>query len=286
MLGARGKGNPENPQLGTWNLELTFIKLGGSVLTDKTVPEALDTALLRDIAQAIAAALQQRPALRLLIGHGGGSFGHHWAAKYQTHLGVQDAAGWHGVARVADAMGRLNRTVIAALLDAGVDALGVQPSASALAEQRRLQQLDTTTLQRMLEAGLVPVMYGDVVLDAAQGAAIMSTEMLFSYLALRLQPQRIVLVGEQGVFTADPRRDSQAQRIAAITAANIDEVLQHLGGSHGTDVTGGMASKVRGMWELVQAVPGLTVQLIGTDSTTVQHAILGEAVAEGTVIRG
>ena len=266
-------------------MELIFIKLGGSVLTDKTAREALNQSLLHQVAGAIAAALDQHPASRILIGHGGGSFGHPWAARYGTHLGVKDAEGWHGVARVADAMGRLNRAVVGALLDANVNAISVQPSASALASARQLQQINTSTIERMLAAGLVPVVFGDVVLDTAQGAAIISTEALFSYLAPRLQPQRIVLVGERGVFTADPRRDPTAQRIATITSSNIDQITEHLGGSHGTDVTGGMASKVHDMWRLVQAVPELEVRLIGTDPATMQQAILGEATNEGTVIR-
>ncbi len=267
------------------NVERVFAKLGGSVLTDKTAPEVIDQALLKSIAASIAHVIKQRPTLQLVIGHGGGSFGHYWAAMYRTAEGAHDRHGWHGVARVADAQGRLNRLVVAALLGAGLDAIAMQASAAALAHARELQHWETATIERMLASGLVPVVYGDVVLDTAQGAAIMSTEMLFSYLAARLQPQRIVLLGEAGVFTADPRRDPHAQRIPAITSANIDEVLGFLGGSHGTDVTGGMATKVRDMWRVVQAVPGLAVQLIGTDPTTVQRALLGESVADGTIIK-
>lgn len=278
--------NPRTGRLDT-NLPLqrVFVKLGGSVLTDKTAPESLNHALLHDVAHALATVRQQHPALQLVIGHGGGSFGHSWAAKYHTHEGVHAGDGWYGAARVADAMGRLNRLVVAALLDANIPAISVQPSAGALAHARYLLHWDTAVIERMLGSGLVPVVYGDVVLDTAQGAAIASTEMLFGSLAPRLRPQRIVLVGEAGVFTADPRRDPHARRIPEITSANIEEVLRFLGGSHGTDVTGGMATKVRDMWQLVQAVPGLQVQLIGTDLITLQCALLGEADGEGTLIK-
>lgn len=276
---------PGTRNLNRSNVERIFVKLGGSVLTDKTAPESVDHGVLAHVAESIAGVIKQRPALQLVVGHGGGSFGHHWAATYRTAEGVHDRQGWHGAARVADAQGRLNRLVVAALLAAGVHAIGVQPSASALAHARTLQQWETATIERMLAAGLVPVVYGDVVLDTAQGAAIVSTETLFGYLAPRLSPQRIVLLGEAGVFTADPRRDSHAQRIHRITGANIDEVLGFLGGSHGTDVTGGMATKVRDMWRVVQAVPGLEVHLIGTEPHTVQRALLGEAVADGTLIK-
>ena len=56
--------------------ELIFLKLGGSLLTDKTRPQALRPDVLGRLAGEIAAALAARPALWLLIGHGSGSFGH------------------------------------------------------------------------------------------------------------------------------------------------------------------------------------------------------------------
>ncbi len=280
MVG-RGTASP----LRTLNLELIFVKLGGSILTDKTKPEALATDTLAAVANVVAETLRDQPHLRLLVGHGGGSFGHYWAEKYGLGHGVTDADGWEGVARVADAMGRLNRAVVAALVTAGVNALGVQPAASALAAGGQLRQLETVSLRRMLQAGLTPVLHGDVVMDDVQGAAIVSTEALFAFLVPRLQPKRLVLVGEQAVFTADPRRDASAQRIGAITAANIETVLRQVGGSHGADVTGGMASKVRTMWQLVQAVPGLEVQIIGSDADTLRQALRGEQITGGTMIR-
>lgn len=273
---------------------LLFVKLGGSILTDKTQAERLNTATLERTVEVIAETLREQPALRLLIGHGGGSFGHYWAERYGTHRGVTDATGWLGAARVADAQGRLNRLIVGALLEAGVAAIGVPPSASTLAQGGVVQQLETATLQRMLygargdqatsERCLVPVVHGDVVLDEQQQVAICSTEAIFEYLAPRLRPQRIVLVGEAGVFTADPRRDPAATRIGRIDAGNIEAVLAQTGGSHGTDVTGGMAAKVRHMWQLVEAVPGLVVQLVGTEPIALRQALRGEEVASGTLI--
>lgn len=265
---------------------LIFVKLGGSILTDKTRPESLNLPILQATAAVVAAFMQENPDTHLLIGHGGGSFGHYWAEKYGTQRGVTSAAGWQGVVRVADAMGRLNRRVVAALLDAGINAMSVQPSASALAADGVLQQLETATLRRLLHARIVPVIYGDVVLDLTQGAAIASTEALFSFLAPWLQPQRIILVGEAGVFTADPRYDSGASRIPEITTGNIAHVLEQTGASHGTDVTGGMAAKVRQMWRLVETTPGLIVQLVGTEPAIVGQALRGQALDEGTVIKG
>ena len=263
---------------------LLFVKLGGSILTDKTQPESVNIVALQEVARELAA-LAKEAGQALLIGHGGGSFGHYWAEHHRTHLGVTDAAGWYGFARVSDAMGRLNRLVVQALLAEGLSAVGVPPSASALSDGGILKQMDVSTLARMLHAGLVPVIHGDVVLDLRQGAAIVSTESLFTYLAPYLRPQRVVLVGEVGVFTSDPRRDASAVRIAQITPANIETVLLQVGASHGTDVTGGMATKVQAMWQLVESVPGLEVQLVGADPEVVRRALRGQAAGEGTIIR-
>ena len=66
----------------------------------------------------------------------------------------------------------------------------------------------------------------------------------------------VILVGEAGVYTADPRADPRAERIAQINGANIAAVLRGTGGSHGVDVTGGMRAKVELSWRLVEA-PGI-----------------------------
>lgn len=265
--------------------DLVFLKLGGSAITDKTRPEALDEPVLRRIAAVVAATMQARPAPRLLIGHGGGSFGHHWANLYQTHMGVHDAQGWEGVVRVQDAMSRLCREVVRYLLDAGVPAMSIQPSASAITVSRSLAGMSVDPIVYLLNAGVVPVLHGDVALDRAQGAAIISTETVFAYLAPILRPRRIVLVGEHAVFTADPHRSAEAVRIPVVDDSNIEAVLGQAGASHGVDVTGGMASKVAAMWKLVLAVPGLDVQLVGPDPVAVAWALRGDVSSVGTIIR-
>ncbi len=266
---------------------LVFVKLGGSILTDKTAAEALDRPALAAAAGALASALAADPELRLLVGHGGGSFGHYWAERYATQHGARDEHGWQGVARVSDAMGRLNRAIVAQLLEAGIAAIGVQPAASAVASGGTLRSLAVEPLQAMLALDaprrLTPVIHGDVALDQLQGATILSTESLFAFLTPLLKPRRIVLVGEGGVYTADPRRDPHAVRIDTIGPANVDAVLQMTGASHGADVTGGMASKVSLMWQLVRATPGLRVQLIGNSPAALTAALRGDDV-EGTVI--
>ncbi len=265
----------------------TFIKLGGSVITDKAGREAADLPLIAGLAGEIAQARAANPALRLLVGHGSGSFGHHYAAKYGVHRGLPADADWMGFALTAGAALRLNRIVVDALLQAGVPAVEIQPSAALRSAAGQIAAWDTAAVAAALGHGLFPVIHGDVAFDSQQGSAIISTEQLLAHLALasELRPARIILVGEDAVYTADPRVDLNAERIPLITSANIAEVLHGAGGSHAVDVTGGMRSKLDLMWRLVRAVPGLEVRLIGPRPGLLAAALAAGPLDAGTLIR-
>src|SRR5678810_1222462 len=68
--------------------ELVFLKLGGSLITDKTQPYTPLLDVMNDLALQIATALQTHPNLRLVLGHGAGSFGHVPASEYHTRDGL------------------------------------------------------------------------------------------------------------------------------------------------------------------------------------------------------
>jgi isopentenyl phosphate kinase len=258
--------------------ELIFLKLGGSLLTDKTQPQALRRDVLIRLAAEVAAALADRPGLRLLIGHGSGSFGHMAARRHNTRAGVASAEGWRGYAETARAAALLNRLVVDALWEAGVPVLAIQPSASAQCRAGELLALDERPVRVALDKGLAPVVYGDVALDSVRGGTIISTEEIFAWLALRLMPQRVILVGEvAGVLSADPASGVAGELIAEITPDTLPDLAQALGGSRGVDVTGGMVAKVAAMLALAQTVPALAaIQIISGLVPGLVRAVLAD----------
>lgn len=259
---------------------LAFVKIGGSLITDKTQEAVFRAERMAAIAQAIAEARQIDPSLQLVLGHGSGSFGHVTASRYGTMQGVQTVEEWHGFAAVARSAAALNRLVAGALGAAGVPAWSIQPSASADCEAGLLRYMDSRPVQAALDRAIVPLVYGDVALDTARGGTIVSTETVFFYLAPILVPQHIFLLGEvRGVLNAE------GVVIPVITPDSLPMLEQALGGSHGTDVTGGMASKVRDMVALAQAIPGLRIHILsGTNPAVVREALLNPDHAPGTVI--
>jgi isopentenyl phosphate kinase len=267
--------------------ELVLLKLGGSAITDKTQPFTARTEIIERLATEIKNALDERgDDLRLIIGHGSGSFGHEAAAKYQTHQGAVAADSWPGFAEVAAAAAELNHLVVKILRQAGVPAIRFQPSASTRTRGEQLMYFETFPIKEVLSHGLVPVVYGDVSVDAAQGMSIVSTEKLFDNLARELSPNRIILCGHvDGVYDQDPLTNPEAKLIEDIDRSNWEEIKAKLGGSHGVDVTGGMFSKVREMYRLTLAMPPMQAMIISAEEPgNVETVLKGQMVDFGTMI--
>lgn len=257
--------------------ELIFLKLGGSLITEKDKPHTARCERIRALAQAVARALSECPHIRLLLGHGSGSFGHVEAAKYGTRRGVHTAEEWRGFAEVWRAAQSLNRLVMDALQDAGVPAVAFPPSAGVLASDGKIAHWDEKPLAAALNAGLVAVTYGDVAFDTSRGGTIVSTEEVFAYLAPVLKPRRILIAGEEpGVWADYPKR---TRVIPLITPKDAPELNSVLGGSAATDVTGGMFSKVQAMLALVKMLPSTEVLIFGgTPAENIHAAICGASL--------
>jgi isopentenyl phosphate kinase len=259
-----------------------FLKLGGSLITDKTRAYTARPRVIVRLAKEVRQALDAAPDLRLLIGHGSGSFGH-WAARpFGTRQGVHTPEQWRGYAKVAAAAARLNRIVTDAFLEAGVPVLSVQPSASAHCRDHSLKDLSTRPIHAALAHGLVPLVHGDVALDDVRGGTIISTEDIFLFLVNddELRPARILLLGEvPGVLAPN------AAVIPRITPANLPTLQRTLSGSGGVDVTGGMADKVARMVELVQCHPETHVHILtGTEPGLLTRVLLDATLRMGTRI--
>lgn len=216
----------------------TILKLGGSVITEKERAETLDAEALDALAEAIADAAVDD----LVLVHGGGSFGHYNAEEH----GVSTEDGSHETAAITDihgAMKVLNQLVLANLHERDVPAVPVHPFSAVHRDSNADLGLPTDQVATMLGEGFVPVLHGDVVAHERRGVTIVSGDELVVELATRLDAERVGLCSTvPGVLDAD---DGVIERIAS-----FGEVADVLGDSDATDVTGGMAAKVRALLDL------------------------------------
>lgn len=223
--------------------ELVLVKLGGSLITDKTRPETPRPEVIARLASEVKEATGDED-VRLIIGHGSGSFGHVAAQRHRIQEGVDHCGQLVGVSATQEQASKLHRLVIAALRDAGVAAFSLAPSSFVLAADGEPEQLWPEPLLAALRLGLVPVVFGDVVMDRQRGATICSTEALFRALVPALGSrgrfvQRVVWLGEtDGIY------DSQGKTIAEISTRDLGKVLEGLAGAAGIDVTGGIRHRL------------------------------------------
>lgn len=268
-------------------MPLVFLKLGGSLITDKRAVATARTQVIERLAAETAVVLAQRPDVQLVLGHGSGSFGHVVARAHRTREGVHSPGDWRGFAETARIAARLNRLVADLFSSAGIPVWSLSPSASARCHNGELIEMADRPVSVALDHGLVPLVHGDVALDDVRGGTIVSTEEVFAWLAHRLRPQSILLAGiVDGVYERDPLIDPHARHVAELAAHEVAGLAGGLSGSYATDVTGGMASKVRAMARLVTDLPELTVRFFSGEQPGALERVLGDPAAPvGTRLR-
>lgn len=214
------------------------LKLGGSVITEKDRPSTVHQPALEQAARVIADAGVDR----LVLVHGGGSFGHPAAEEH----GVTESIGTHddhAVRAIHDAMRRLNDAVVHQLAEAAVPAVPVHPSSAAARSADGTLRMESYTVATLLDEGFVPVLHGDGVAHAGSGVSVLSGDEVVAHLAAGLSADRVGLCSTvPGVLDADGE--------VVDSISEYEDVADSLHGSHTTDVTGGMAGKVRALLAL------------------------------------
>jgi len=252
----------------------TILKLGGSVITHKEKPLTPNMEAINRLAHEIS----QANIPYLVIVHGGGSFGHPIAKEYRINEGYKDRSQIIGFSRTHQAMTKLNKIIIEALINHNIPAVEVAPSSFIITKSDRIKKVDNSIVEKLLEMGFVPVLYGDAVLDSDKGFAILSGDQLVSSLATRLAAKRIIVgVDVDGIYTSDPKKDKTAKLIQHITLQELEKTQLKIRKATVTDVTGGMLGKIS---ELVPAVKERISVLIvnATKPENVYKALKGQKV--------
>ena len=254
--------------------KLIFLKLGGSLVTKKK-PYTANLKKIRELIKEIHK-LRDEMKFKLIIGTGQGSFAHISAKKYKTAQGYINKESLRGHSIVQNDASIINRIVVGELIKAGENAISVQPSAASIGDGGKVKFFYLEPIKNYLKYDLVPGIYGDVVADLKKGCTIFSTEKIFSYLAKKLKPEKIILMsGVEGVY------DFQKRIIPEINKKNFNEIKRFLKEAEKIDVTGGMLHKV--MEAIEMAKNGIEVNIIGGERGNLGKCLKGEKV--GTRIK-
>ena len=263
-------------------VKLIFLKLGGSLITDKNQPLTARPNIIKRAALEIKEFWEENPKIHLLIGHGSGSFGHAIADKHQTQRGGWDQKYWQGFSEVWQAARQLNQLVVESFHQEGLPVIAFPPSAAVMAENRHFNSWDIRPIKFALSQGLIPLVQGDVIFDTQIGGTIFSTEKSFQFLSHFLHPEKILLAGlDKGVYKEIADKNEIFQ---IITPGTYQETRKTLSGSDAVDVTGGMGAKVELMLAMIRQQPSLQVQIFsGLEPGNIIKALHGEHL--GTLVK-
>ncbi len=219
--------------------DLVLVKLGGSLITDKRGDCAARPEVIERLAREIAAA-RPRMRERVVLGHGSGSFGHSAAARHGLGVGPLGPEASSGVSETRARAAELHALVTESLLTAGLAPFTWAPSSALEARAGRPVRAAIEPLLAAPDFGLLPVVYGDVVMDREWGASICSTEAVLLHLAGRLRRRghrvrRVLWLGATAGIL-----DLEAAPIPRVDRGNVARVRRMIGEAAGTDVTGGM----------------------------------------------
>lgn len=148
------------------------------------------------------------------------------------------------IAHVQRKAADLHRIVLDALVAAGASPFSVPPSAVAAARDGEIVRFHTDAVRAALDAGLMPVVYGDVVLDTVRGASICSTERALAAVAHDLQAagwrvRRCIWLGATPGVLAD-----DGGVLKRVSLSDADRLRDVAGDAEAIDVTGGMRHRV------------------------------------------
>ncbi|HYO13774.1 MAG TPA: isopentenyl phosphate kinase [Thermoanaerobaculia bacterium] len=257
-------------------LSLILVKLGGSLITEKSREGTARREVIARLAGEIAQAAATIPE-RIVLGHGSGSFGHVAAQRFGIASGARSPEQLPGVCVTQERAAALHREVTGALAAAGALPFSIAPASCVVAEAGRPVALAEEPLLLALERGLLPVTYGDVVMDRAWGASICSTERLFDLMAIRLLERglfvrRVLWLGETaGLY------DAFGRTVPRVSEKTAPRALKAIGAPAGTDVTGGMRHRLETALALARhGIPSLLAD--GLIPGLLESALRGEEV--------
>ncbi len=247
---------------------LIAVKLGGSIITDKG---RFRKPKLRSI-NALCGVISRlhRKGYTFIVVHGAGSYAHIPSKKYGLAEGIRGKKnGKLGFAEVHALCEELSLLVVNTLIRKGVPAVSFHPATFLKQKDRKPAKINDSMIREYLEKGFVPVTHGDVVLDDASITSIISGDRLMEHFGKKIAGRLVFVSDVDGVFGSS---GSRRKLIKKVGKRNFREVLRSAGNSQHTDVTGGMAGKIKNLMRL----KARTIIVNGSYPKRVENAITGK----------
>lgn len=218
---------------------MILIKMGGSVITDKSTPLSFRPHAVSALARAVRDITCGGQSVILV--HGGGSFGHHYSVVHDMHTKpyTYDPA---GLAAVKNSMVQLNHMILDILLQEGVLPYCCPPDTFVRGSDPVPSRIEQVA--QISDSGMCPTSYGDAIWCGTREDAggvrrsvsyILSGDRIMSMISRAVKPRLAIFATDvDGLYPSLDSGDliASGRDVAASTPVQDG------------DVTGGMRRKV------------------------------------------
>ena len=231
---------------------LIIIKLGGSVVTFKEKPLSPN---YEGIDKILKVLVEIKKKFKIIIVHGGGSFGHYWSVKYDMHTKPHPYSEL-GVSVVHESMINLNHIIINKMLESNLKPYTIQPSAfvyNNAADPARIQGI----LDMTMGNDLIPITFGDVINTSGNNFSILSGDTIMSILCTELHPKFSIFTTNVDGLYSDMNKGEIVHEIRVektdINNFYLKDEIKKENQENLFDVTGGMRRKITESIEIAKS---------------------------------
>ena len=254
---------------------MILIKLGGSIITDKTKPLSVKQKTINSMCKALTKIPEP-----MIIVHGGGSFGHYWSVKYDMHT-KEKRYNLYGVSIVKNSMIELDKIILDSLLKNKLHPYSLPPTDFMSGNKPIPKKIKE--ISQIANSGFMPVTYGDALWYGKKKTYILSGDKIMTHLAKILKPRLCIFaLDEDGLYS-----DLKSKTLISELDGLPNMISKNNGGNSGNavmDVTGGMTRKVTESLKISKM--GVNVFFVnGNKPQRIIRAVMDKKF-KGTLFRG
>ena len=226
------------------NNNIVILKLGGSLLTDKNKPFSIREDIVKGSVRQIVDAKE-----KLILVHGGGSFGHPLAKKYSIMDGIDSTIPNQvlGLTETHQSMNEFNSYLIKLFLENKYPVLSIQASSIFIKDSQEISASHMEVIETALDLNILPILYGDIILDKQGSFSIISGDQIILELCKNLDKytiSKVIFTMEtDGIYINDNESGDDCilatecyyDQLENLNLANLSQKI---------DVTGGIKGKI------------------------------------------
>ncbi|MBD3405815.1 MAG: amino acid kinase [Candidatus Lokiarchaeota archaeon] len=224
---------------------LTVLKLGGSLLTDKSHPYVVREDIIASVSKEIRECMDSGLIQFLVLVHGVGSYGHPPVLEHKLHKGFLGTEQLLPISKTQAIVGEFRALLVKHLQEAEIPVCLMYPSSMIIAEKMKIIDFYLEPLKAWLKMGTVPLLGGDMLVDTAMGWSVGSGDQMAVILSKELCAKRLIFASDvSGIYESEPKENPDAQIIHEINLNEVDSILERLSKSGTKDASGAMKGKL------------------------------------------